>query len=180
MLLRHNPTIQLSLLPWLLFTLFTLFCWQDTLAESTRLPLINQTLPSFNLPLLSDPQKHLTNQMIKGHVSIINIWASWCSACQSEHSILMEIKEKYHIPIYGILYDDTPDAAKQQLNDSGNPYVIVAIDQNEQLSNALHLYGTPETLIIDQQGNIRYRLTGAMTEEIWTKYLFPLVQQLQK
>ena len=40
--------------------------------------LIGKTIPTFSLPSVTDPQKLVTSEPLAGHVSLVNVWGSWC------------------------------------------------------------------------------------------------------
>lgn len=167
------------LLPFIVLTCFLSLLGRDIFsASSMRLADANTTpLPSFNLPSLFDHQKNLTDETLRGRVTLLNIWASWCSACASEHRLLMKIKNEYHVPIYGVLFKDEPNDAIQYLNNHGNPYVQVAYDLNGDSPIDRDIYGTPETLVVSPDGNILYRQVGAINEMTWDVILYPLIKQ---
>ena len=48
-------------------------------------PLIGKPAPEFDLPLLEDPNARLSSADLKGKVSLLNVWATWCYACRAEH-----------------------------------------------------------------------------------------------
>src|SRR5215208_3697151 len=77
--------------------------------------LIGKTMPSFSIPNLLTPQLSFTDQELKGRYSLLNIWATWCYACQLEHPMLMRISHDNHIPIYSINYKDNPEEARAWL-----------------------------------------------------------------
>ena len=159
---------------FLLLSLF--FVLQNTLFASP-LKKTGYPLPSFNLPSLFDNHTRFTNQDLKGHVALLNIWASWCDACRAEHAILMKIKNQYHVPIYGINYKDNEDNARNWLKIAGNPYILIGVDQEGVVADRLDVYGTPETYLIDTEGKIRYRYLGALDENTWKTVLLPLMKQ---
>lgn len=141
--------------------------------------LVGKPLPHFSGSTLKNPNKFLSEKQLKGKVSLLNIWASWCDACLEDHTMLMEITQRYRIPIYGINYKDHRDKATQWLQKYGNPYQVVLFDPEGQLGIILGASGTPETYIIDQQGIIRYKHVGPITPEIWRSELWPEIQFLQ-
>lgn len=139
---------------------------------------VKEPLPQFNVPSLSG--KHLTNKTMEGHVSLLNVWASWCGYCRKEHGMLMKIKNTYHIPIYSLDLKDNPSDAKLFLASEGNPFVLVGMDWNGDVSSALNVYSTPQTFVIDKHGNIRLQHSGGVDQSDWNNELWPLIQKLEK
>lgn len=138
--------------------------------------LIGEPLPHFKLPNLYTSQPDFNNEMLKGQVSLLNFWASWCEACRLEHSMLMKIKEKYPIPIYSINYKDEPNKALTILTKDGNPYKSIGFDANGDVGIDFGIYGTPETFLIDAQGKIIYRHIGPITQKDWDELLWPMIR----
>jgi len=161
----------------ILFVLLSLLCRE--IYSANYMPS-KDPLPAFSLPLLNNPDKSLTQHDLKGHVSLINVWASWCSACKYEHSLLMKIKNSYGIPIYGILYRDDASDALKYLNRHGNPYTVIGNDESGDVGMSLEIYGTPETYVVDPNGQIIYRQVGAMSEQLWNVVIYPMVKQYLK
>lgn len=175
-----NKSFSRLLLPIIFIAIVILASWHFYSPQQTETSQdsINTPLPSFSLPSLFKSEETLSDKDFKGHVSILNIWASWCPACQQEHPMLMEIKNKYHIPIYGVIYNDSPDDAKAWLEKAGNPYIIAALDTDKRVSQALDIYGIPETYIVDRNGMIRYHYTGVINKKLWETVMLPLIKTL--
>jgi cytochrome c biogenesis protein CcmG/thiol:disulfide interchange protein DsbE len=53
--------------------------------------LIGRVVPEFNLPPVKERPLALAGRDLKGEVSLVNVFASWCVACQAEHPILERI-----------------------------------------------------------------------------------------
>lgn len=140
-------------------------------------PLISQSVPKFELPTLFDAKKNMTNKDFIGQVTLLNVWASWCSICAEEHPFLMQLA-KEHVVLYGMNYKDDTDTAKMLLKKYGNPYKLIAVDSTGVTAIDWGVYGTPETFLIDKKGVIRYKQIGMMTPEAWEKTIKPLVTQL--
>jgi cytochrome c biogenesis protein CcmG/thiol:disulfide interchange protein DsbE len=172
------------MIPFLiLFTLLSMLTrelYSATSHDTISSEMIGEQVPAFSLPYLSDADKTLSQNVLKGHVSLINIWASWCSACKAEHSILMKIKNDYGIPIYGILYKDDASDALKYLTRHGNPYTEVGNDEYGQVGIDFGIYGTPETYVVSPTGEILYRQVGALDEYTWNKVIYPIIQHYAK
>ena len=141
-------------------------------------PLINKPVPVFSLPRLSDGSKKLTSSDLRGQVSMINVWASWCVSCRAEHAVLVDLAKRDLVTIYGLNYKDKPDDALRWLEDFGNPYIESAQDIDGKTGIDFGVYGVPETFIVDKQGIIRYKQIGPITEEILDKTILPIINKL--
>jgi cytochrome c biogenesis protein CcmG/thiol:disulfide interchange protein DsbE len=162
-----------------LFSLLGVFCYELFYAKPTELPsaLIGEELPAFSLPSLSGST--LRSDDLRGQVSLLNVWASWCAACSIEAPVLMSIHHDYHVPIYGIAYKDTVGDAKHWLAQYGNPFTSIGLDASGDVGIDLGVYGTPETFIVNPQGKIVYRHVGVVTQQVWLEVLLPIVRRYQ-
>lgn len=142
-------------------------------------PLINKPIPEFTLPTLLNENKTTSNKDFLGHVTLMNVWATWCYACMEEHSVLIQLANINHINFYGLDYKDDRKAALKWLEQHGNPYSQIAYDEKGSVAIDWGVYGTPETFVIDKKGIIRFKQIGPITAEIWEHDLQPLIQQLK-
>ncbi|MBT8419315.1 MAG: DsbE family thiol:disulfide interchange protein [Gammaproteobacteria bacterium] len=139
-------------------------------------PLVGKPLPEFALTQLRDPARTLTSADLLGKASLLNVWATWCVSCRREHGFLVNLARSGEIPIYGLNYKDTRDAAMEWLDRLGDPYVVNLYDPEGTLGIDLGVYGTPETFLIDAEGTIAYKHVGPMTEAVWRERMLPVIQ----
>ena len=141
-------------------------------------PLIGKPVPAFSLPELLSPEKMFTADDLKGDVSLLNVWASWCVACRHEHPLLVALSRTNAVTLYGLNYKDTRDEAIQWLEKHGDPYQLSIFDQQGKVGIDFGVYGVPETYVLDRDAIIRYKHIGPITQEILEKELLPLIIQL--
>ncbi|KZX81656.1 thiol:disulfide interchange protein [Oleiphilus sp. HI0009] len=144
--------------------------------ETARL---NDPLPTFSLQSLEYPSKLLTNADLGGKPSLLNVWATWCPACKSEHGYLMALAQQ-GVPIIGLNYKDDRAKALQWLDRLGDPYSLNLFDPRGKFGFDLGVYGAPETYIIDQNGVVRYRHVGEVNHRVWEAQLAPRFNALLK
>jgi cytochrome c biogenesis protein CcmG, thiol:disulfide interchange protein DsbE len=142
-------------------------------------PLIDKPAPVFSLPILSNPEQRLTNQDLQGKVWLLNVWASWCVSCRSEHPVLNQLASKNVVTIVGLNYKDDPQDARQWLAQLGNPYNVSIMDVEGRTGIDYGVYGVPETFVIDKKGVIRFKFTGPVTARDVEQTFLPMVKQLQ-
>jgi len=142
-------------------------------------PLIDKPAPVFSLPLLQQPETLMSNADLKGEVTLLNVWATWCVACRQEHPLLMQLA-KQGVRIYGLNYKDKRDDAKRWLQMYGDPYLANAFDTEGRTGIDWGVYGTPETFVVDQQGIIRFKHVGPLTRESIKRDILPMLKQLQE
>lgn len=172
-------------LPVAVFGVIALMFLKGLGKDQTVLPsnLINKPVPDFTLVDMPDMGpvvgKAFTPDDLKGQVTLVNVFGSWCAACRLEHSTLIDIKESGTVPLYGINWADTPARGAAWLKQWGNSYHRVGNDEGGRAIIGFGVTGAPETFLVDQQGRIRYRHVGPVTPDFWKKTLAPMVRELQ-
>lgn len=171
-----------AFIPLLLFIIIGFFLWRGLSLDPHKVPsaLIGRNIPDFNLPRLTQPDSLLSNKLFLGHVSLLNVWATWCVACAEEHPILVDIAATKQVPIYGLDYKDSRPKALAYLKQYGDPYQVIGFDRAGKTAINWGVYGTPETFIIDKHGVIRYKQIGPINHKRWQQKLLPMVIALQK
>lgn len=137
-------------------------------------------MPEFTAEGLLQRDSSFSQQDFKGHITILNVWASWCPSCKSEFPFLKQLNEQPEFKLYGLNYRDNRNAALAVLNQLGNPFSRSIFDPDGKLALELGVYGTPETYLIDSQGIIRYRYSGELNPEIWQKEFQPKIEVLKR
>jgi len=142
-------------------------------------PLVGKSMPAFTLTRLQDPNATISDTDLKGKVSLLNVWATWCVSCRAEHETLLMLAETGKVDIYGLNYKDDRAAAQQWLRKLGNPYVANAFDDTGRVGIDWGVYGAPETFIIDSKGIIRHKHIGPLSVDVINEEILPLVAELQ-
>jgi len=142
-------------------------------------PLIGRAVPEFSLPPVKGRSLGLAASDLRGSVSLVNVFASWCTACRDEHPLWMEVREKGVVPLHGLNYKDRPDDAAKWLAELGDPYTRTGADRDGRVAIDWGVYGVPETFVVDKRGVIRHKVIGAITREKLDAELMPLVRKLQ-
>jgi len=118
--------------------------------------------------------------LAKGAVSVVNFWASWCVPCVEEHPVLVMLKERTGVSVYGVNYKDQPAAARRFLGRYGNPYVAVGVDGNGRAAIEWGVYGMPETFIVNGEGRITYKHIGPITAEALDGRIIPAIRAAER
>lgn len=142
--------------------------------------LIGKPVPEFALPPVKGRALGLSSADLKGHVSLVNVFASWCVPCRAEHPLFLRLAEQNVVPIYGINHKDAPDDAARWLDALGDPYTRTGADLDGRVSIEWGVYGVPETFVIDRAGRIRHKHIGALTPRALDETILPLIERLQR
>ena len=143
-------------------------------------PLIGKPVPEFNLPPVRGRTLGLSSADLKGEVSLVNVFASWCTACRAEHPLLMRLMEAGVVAIHGLNYKDKPVDAAQWLDDLGDPYTRTGADIDGRMGIEWGVYGVPETFVIDRAGRIAYKKIGPIAEQDLEQTILPLIERLRQ
>ncbi len=142
-------------------------------------PLIDKPAPAFNAPRLLMMNGSIGTQELAGQVWILNVFASWCVACRSEHGLLIDLAAKRAVTLVGLNYKDDPTDARSWLRELGNPYDAIAVDADGRIGLDWGVYGVPETFVIDGAGTIRYKHIGPIDARSMEEKILPLLKDLK-
>src|SRR5690606_17106250 len=115
-----------------------------------RSVLIDKPVPQFTLPAAPElGVPGFDSAGLKGGVTVVNVFASWCVPCRDEHPLLTALKAGTGVRLYGINHKDAPENARAFLAELGNPYDAVGADSAGRVSIDWGVYGVPETFVVD-------------------------------
>ncbi len=136
---------------------------------------VDKPVPDFKLTTLADPNLVVTKASMLGKPYLLNVFGSWCVACQQEHQYLRRYAKNGTVPIIGVNWNDTREDATRWLAQFGNPYQTVLVDTDGHMVIELGVTGAPESFLVDPQGVIRYKYIGPLTDEVFAKEIDPRV-----
>lgn len=170
------------LVPVILFAVIAVFLGRGLFLDPSKVPtaLADKLVPAFDLPAVDENTESLSSEDLKGRISVLNIFASWCIPCRVEHPLLLELAAENSAAVHGINYKDRPEDARNWLNSLGDPYDRIGADRDGRAGIDLGVYGVPETFVIDEDGVIRYKHVGPITEKDMNKIIRPLIQKLSE
>lgn len=140
--------------------------------------LIGKPVPEFDLPPVKGRTLGLSSADLRGEVSIVNVFASWCLECRIEHPLWMRLAEDGTVPIHGLNYKDKPDDASRWLDSLGDPYTRTGADLDGRVGIEWGVYGVPETFIVDASGRIAYKHIGPISAKVLEKDILPRIESL--
>ncbi|HEY5337373.1 MAG TPA: redoxin family protein, partial [Rhizomicrobium sp.] len=112
--------------------------------------LIGKPAPTMPLPPLDAQALAFSPADLRaGHVSIVNVFASWCVPCHEEGPALSVLSQMKGVALYGMVQRDTPAKVHAFLAEVGNPYARIDLDADGRAGIEWGVYGVPETFVID-------------------------------
>jgi cytochrome c biogenesis protein CcmG, thiol:disulfide interchange protein DsbE len=125
----------------------------DQIAKPAPVFAVNDGAMAFNLA------------QSRGHIVVLNFWATWCQPCIEELPSLMALQKKMPgIQVVAVSIDDDSQAYKDFLKQ----YSVTLLTVRDGSEGANLKFGSvrvPETFIIDRTGSVRRKFIGAQD---WT------------
>lgn len=161
--------LWIAAIPVIAFAGLALLFWRGLSGNPSEIPsaLIGKPVPEFSLPPVAGMgvPGFDSASLKQGRVTVVNVWASWCVPCRTEHPLLMELSRRQDIRLIGLNYKDEPENARRFLGTMGQPFAAVGADEEGRASVDWGVYGVPETFIVDGNGVIRFKWIGPLTPE---------------
>ena len=135
--------------------------------DASRIPsaLIGQSAPALDLPGLDGAPGLADADLRRGHVTLVNVFASWCVPCHTEHEFLLALADDpalkaKGVELLGVAQKDAPENIKRFLGAKGDPYAKIGLDSDGRAGIDWGVYGVPETFIVKGDGAIAFKLVG--------------------
>jgi thiol-disulfide isomerase/thioredoxin len=143
---------------------------------SGKLPAVDQPAPDFELTTFDGRKIKLAE--LKGHVVVLNFWATWCGPCRQELPLLSNYYRVMHergvdLEIFAVATENS--LSPQQLKP------VQALVNFPMIKRFKGDYGSikavPLNFVVDRQGVLRYADAGAFTLDRMNEILGPLLAQ---
>ena len=104
---------------------------------------------------------------LRGHVVVINVWASWCTECRTESPLLARMSrqlKRHDIAFVGVDERDDAGSARRFAAHAGARYPELFDPSSRLLARLAQLpqMGIPSTLVVDRIGRSAARIIGAV------------------
>ena len=104
-----------------------------------------------------------TNDSVKGHVMVINLWYSGCGPCRAEMPILSEWKEQLPgVMFFSATYHDAETA--KRITDKHH-FTWTHLVEAKDMMSWIGTEGFPFTVVVDKQGIVRYAVHGTSEDK---------------
>lgn len=158
---------------------FTFGGFEDGRAAPPQLPT-GHVVPRFSLPAMDDSDTGLADTDLRGRVTVVNFWASWCAPCREEMPLLRGLAAMPGVVIYGINSSDRPAAARRFLSVTGDPFDRIGIDADGAVARAWGAYGLPATFVVTAEGRVAHALVGPLDRRALDRDLLPMIAALSQ
>ena len=177
----------LAALPLVIFAGLAAIFWSQLNSgkDVSEIPsaLIGTKAPKLDMPALEgatrdgEPMPALTDAAIKGKLTLVNVWASWCVPCRQEHPFILELSKDPRLTVVGINYKDQNENALRFLGELGNPFSAIGVDPRGKAAIDWDVYGIPESYLVGADGTILYKRVGPFDENSVKTGLLPAIEK---
>ena len=153
----------------------------DTTPLTAVLPVASRKpMPDFTFQTLDGQPWTLSRH--RGHVVLLNFWATWCPPCQAETPSLVKIAEADQakgLDVVGISMDQADQNGLSNIRSFVSayhvPYSILLPRPFSPLTDMIQAY--PTTYLIDRQGRLANITVGALDEPSFRRELERLLRE---
>lgn len=145
--------------------------------------LLGKPAPDFALPAPAGFAQGLSIADLKGKITILNVFASWCPPCHVEHPLLIELGKEAKagaFQLVGLNWKDKDEKLAAWFKEAGDPFSRIGADRSGRAGIDWGVYGAPETYIIDRDAKIVWRYAGPLTKELIRDEIRPILAKLRK
>ncbi len=98
-----------------------------------------------------------------GPVTLLNVWATWCTACREEMDDLAALHRDYAgrgLRVLAVSVDAGGDARVRRFADDARLPFAVAHDPDGRVQEQFGIVGVPATYLVGRDGRVRWAYTG--------------------
>ncbi len=133
-------------------------------------PLLGKKAPEFSLPTLTGGTA--SDADLKGHVTIVDFWATWCEPCRRSMPHIQQLAANPDLSGKGLRVlavnatnqDDRADV-EAYIKEMGFTFPV-ALDENGMMAQAFQVRGFPTTFVVGRDGTVRNVFVGVLPDTL--------------
>jgi cytochrome c biogenesis protein CcmG/thiol:disulfide interchange protein DsbE len=119
--------------------------------------------PSFKTTTLDGSS--VTDSTLRGHVVLVNFWATWCLPCRVEMPLLQAMAQRHKgagFVVLGLSVDRSgPQTVTDFLAKHGISYPVAIVGRDVETAFG-GVQGYPTSILLDRAGHMRYKVLGPL------------------
>ena len=143
-------------------------------SAATAAVKIGEPAPPFDLTLIDGTKVRSVD--LRGHVVVLNFWATWCGPCKAELPLLdsyYRLRRDNGLRVFAVATEDSVPASKLK-----PLFAAMAIPSARRIKGQFAVMGAlPTNYIIDRAGIVRYAKAGAFDLNDLNSLLVPLLRE---
>jgi peroxiredoxin len=124
---------------------------------------IGDRAPDFRLVRIADGDSIGVRSSYAGHVTLVNIWATWCVPCQQEMPSLQRLYQTYRghgFRVAAVSIDNGDAAPVRAFVQAHGLTFDILQDRSGNIEDAYQTVAVPESFLLDRHGRITYIVLG--------------------
>jgi thiol-disulfide isomerase/thioredoxin len=125
-------------------------------------------LPAYPLERVDGERVPSLYAVVAGSVAVVDLWATWCTACQRERPKLERLYAAFGergLRVIGVDVGETPSTVRAYLAENRSSYPIY-LDPEFRTADALGDHQLPSILVVDKNGRIARRASSLDEETL--------------
>lgn len=135
---------------------------QLSTASGTSVPPMEERyIPAFSKITLDGDS--LSAESIRGKLTIVNFWATWCAPCVIETPALVALRNEWHdrgFEVIGVSMDDEGLDVVREFAERFNISYPLVHDTGALAEEFGGVYALPTSFVVDPEGKIIHRIIG--------------------
>ena len=119
--------------------------------------------PAFSTTTLAG--EPVGDSTLRGHVVLVNFWATWCLPCRAEMPLLQAMAKRHHdagLVVLGLSVDRAgPDDVLRFLREHSITYPVAIVGRDVESAFG-GVQGYPTSVLLDRAGQVRYKVLGPL------------------
>jgi thiol-disulfide isomerase/thioredoxin len=114
----------------------------------------------FDLPELTGPRVRLGG--LRGHVVLVNVWATWCAPCREEMPALDALARELGpqgLVVLGVNYKEDRARVEAFAREQALRFPIL-LDEDGAVGARYQVFALPTTLVVDRRGMLAGTVLG--------------------
>lgn len=128
---------------------------------------VGRRAPEYRLVDLASNDSVPLREHYRGHVTLVNVWATWCAPCRAEMPSMERIWQDYRergFRIAAVSVDaGNPDQVREFADELDLTFDLLH-DRSGLIQQEYRMIGVPQSFLLDRDGTIRFVALG---EERW-------------